>query len=125
MEHLYQVVAKLYAVTDVEELERLALKAVMDVVDAEAGSLVMLDKDGKLAFVQAFGPAGDVLKNLTFSPEEGVAGAVFRSGVPLIENDTGQSKVHLRSVDEATSYRTRTLLTVPLRVQRLSECCSY
>jgi signal transduction histidine kinase len=116
MEHLYRVVAKLYAVTEVDELERLALKAAMDVVDAEAGSLVMLDKNEKLAFVQAFGPAGDVLKSLTFSPEEGVAGAVFRSGVPVIENDTERSTLHLRSVDQATSYHTRSLLTVPLRV---------
>jgi signal transduction histidine kinase len=117
MDHLYQVVAQLYAVTDIDELERIALRAAMNAVDAEAGSLVLVDKVGRLGFRQAFGPAGDILKTLTISPEEGVAGLVFRTGNPAIENNVGVSKVHSRAVDKISGYATRNILTVPLRVQ--------
>ncbi len=117
MERLYHFVARLYAVTDVEELEKLALHAAMDAVDAEAGSLILADSLGRLCFAQAFGPASESIKSLTFSPQEGVAGSVFKSGIPKIENDATTSNIHLHKVDDITGFATVNLLTVPLRVR--------
>jgi signal transduction histidine kinase len=117
MEHLYQVVARLYSVTDVDDLARIALDAAMDAVGAEAGSLLLGDSVGRLRFAHVAGPAVDSLRSLTIAPEDGVAGSVFRSGVPRIDNNAETSVDHLHSVDQVTGFHTHSLLTVPLRVR--------
>jgi phosphoserine phosphatase RsbU/P len=114
MEHLYEVVARLYSVTDGDEIERIALDAAKDVVGAEAGSLLLVDPEGRLRFRCVSGPAGDLLKTLTIAPEDGIAGSVYRSGMPRIDNDAIASVTRLRSIDDFTGFTTRTLLTVPL-----------
>jgi signal transduction histidine kinase len=47
-----------------------------------------------------------------------VAGEVYRTGKPLIVNDTSQSPFFFAGVDEKAGYRTRSMLDVPLATQR-------
>jgi ribonuclease PH len=45
LEATQQISAALYSVTDTEALQRLALETAMEVVDADAGSLMLYEED--------------------------------------------------------------------------------
>jgi signal transduction histidine kinase len=57
---------------------------------------------------------GQRMKEIRFPVDKGVAGEVYRTGKPLIVNDTSQSSFYFAQVDEKAAYQTRSMLDVPL-----------
>ena len=50
-----------------------------------------------------------------FQWDKGFAGTVFQSGKPIVTPDAHKDPRHLESVDKLTGYRTRDLITLPLK----------
>lgn len=117
LEATQRISAALYSVTDLDALQRLALQAAMEVVDADAGSLMLHDPElDALVFRYVVGPVADKLTGtrLDLGKGLGIAGQVFRSGQSRITMDVDRDTDHIGTVDAQTGYRTRSLMTVPL-----------
>jgi HD-GYP domain-containing protein (c-di-GMP phosphodiesterase class II) len=84
-------------------------------LNAAASSLLTLDSDDQeLVFQFADGPVGNQLKRLHIDKKSGIAGWVIKNGKPLIVNDTERNKNFCRQIDEATGFKTKSIIGVPL-----------
>ncbi len=117
LEAVQRVAAALYSVTDTDALLHQALQTSLDVVNADAGSILLYNSEKHaLVFRHAIGPVAETLigTSLDLSLGKGIAGMVFHSGKGLITLDVGADANHVGTVDALTGYETRSLMTVPL-----------
>jgi signal transduction histidine kinase len=99
------------------------LEAAIQAADADGGSILLHDAATKqLWFSVVLGgeaqgshlSAGFGLYGVAIRDDEGIAGQVFQSQQPHIENNTSENPQHARRIDEQFEYQTRNLITVPL-----------
>jgi signal transduction histidine kinase len=87
-----------------------------ETLDTEAGSVMLLDETKtKLYWEVAGGGGSGALESRTLPVGEGIAGTVARTGEPIIVSDAERDRRVARWVDEVTSFRTRSILCVPIR----------
>jgi len=121
LEAVQRVAAALYSVTDTDTLLRQALETSLDVVNADAGSILLYNADKHaLVFRHAIGPVAETLigTSLDLSLGRGIAGLVFRTGQGRITLDVDADEDHVGTVDALTGYRTESLMTVPLHTRQ-------
>jgi Nif-specific regulatory protein len=101
-----------------EEVLRLTLECATRVMDAEAGSVILLDKrSDDLVIKVATGPKGHEAQEERFRKGEGIAGWVAETGEPRIVHDVRQNDHFFREIDRKTGFTTKSILAVPLRVK--------
>jgi signal transduction histidine kinase len=115
LEAATKVTRALFEHLTLDELVVKALHIAVDVVNAECGSILLADPDSeRLIFHHSIGisavPAGTAI-----AWNEGLAGTVFHSGEPTVTADAQQDARHLETIDRLTGYRTRDLITLPLK----------
>lgn len=118
LEAVQRVSDALYSQTDLDALQRMALETAMDVVGADAGSLLVRDReDDSLVFRHVVGPVAALLigTRIDLSLGVGIAAQVFQSGQARISHDVSHERDHSGAVDARTGYHTRSMMTVPLR----------
>lgn len=94
------------------------LESAMRLVDSEASSLLLLDKEQKvLRFEIALGPKGVEAKKHLVKIDEGIAGWVVTNNRSLIINDVEHDVRFNPEVQKTTGYRTKTMLAVPMHVK--------
>jgi PAS domain S-box-containing protein len=93
-------------------------REVRQLLHVEGAMVILLDEAKKEFFFReaVFDnlDTGQRMKEVRFPIGRGVAGEVYRTGRPLIVNDTSQSPFFNTRVDEEAGYRTRSMLDVPL-----------
>ncbi|MGH7209490.1 MAG: sensor histidine kinase [Nitrospiraceae bacterium] len=101
---------------DIDKLVERALRTALEVVGAEAGSVLLADRDAKqLVFRHVIGLKADQLRGTVMPSDLGIAGVVFKSGKPLVISDVKQDGRHFPYIDELTGYRTRDIIVAPLK----------
>lgn len=118
LRRLIEVTGRLLSTIDFDQLLEIILESAKSLTKSGASSLLLLDeKVGKLRFAVATGEAKASLGSL-YVPlgEESIAGYVALHGKPLVVNDVGKDGRWYSGVDEATSFKTRSILGVPLRL---------
>jgi len=121
LEAVQRVSAALYSVTDTDTLLRQALDVALEVVEADAGSILLYDPDrNALVFRHAVGPVAASLigTSLDLSLARGIAGDVFRTGQGRLTPDVERDVDHIGTVDARTGYHTHSLMTVPLNARQ-------
>jgi signal transduction histidine kinase len=104
------------AQTDLGGLIDLVTRQTCSLLEAERGSLYVLDREaGDLHTTMAMGLPG---KAIRLKLHQGVAGLVAAAGESIVVDDAYADPRFYRDVDEATGYRTRTILCVPIKSQR-------
>jgi signal transduction histidine kinase len=99
----------------VDDLVENALRTALDVVGADAGSVLLSDEESKqLIFRHSIGKR-PVPHGTAIPWDKGIAGAVFISGDPLFVPDVKHDPRHLPDIDKLTGYTTCEMLTVPLK----------
>ena len=98
---------------EVDEVLDLVLEQGMQAVDAEAGTLWLVEGE-HLSPRAARGPRAEAVRQAYLNSGEGLVGQtiVLRSG--LLVDDVRRYPLWASHVDGATGYRTRTLMCVPL-----------
>ncbi len=88
------------------------------VMNADASSLMLIDeKTNELVYQVALGTVGEKLKQeFRLKLGQGIAGTVAQEGRPLLLEDAYTHPKFHRAHDDATGYRTRSMITVPLKV---------
>jgi HD-GYP domain-containing protein (c-di-GMP phosphodiesterase class II) len=100
------------------DMLRQAITAAVNLVHAEAGSLLLKDESsGELFFRMAVGEKGELLKEVRLKLGQGVAGLVAQSGKPLLVNDAQHDPRVAHDVDLRTGFVTKNLIAVPVPVQ--------
>ena len=95
-------------------------------VPSAAGSILFDDPSRKqadrsrnhLTFIAAFGETADGLVGQTIPASAGIAGQVYVSGRAYRTSDARQDPYFYHQVDEQTSYRTRSLIAIPIRIEQ-------
>ena len=121
LEAVQRVSTALYSVTDTDTLLRQALGTALDVVGADAGSILLYNADRNvLVFRSVIGPVSDTLTGTTIDLAlgKGIAGEVFRTGLSRITPNVDTDVDHVGTIDARTGYHTRSLMTVPLNARR-------
>ncbi len=98
-------------------LERV-MELAKDVMQAEASSLMLLDPEtDELVFSVAQGEAGSDLKARRLPKGVGIAGWVAEYGEPLLIEDAYADDRFNPAFDKKTGFRTRSILTAPLKAK--------
>lgn len=88
-------------------------------VGAETVAVILHDPSrNELFFRMTEGNPQDSAKRLAeirFPTEQGIAGSVFRSGKPEVVLDVSGDPRHFKGVDKKTSFKTDSMVAVPLR----------
>jgi sigma-B regulation protein RsbU (phosphoserine phosphatase) len=88
------------------------------VMNADASSLMLIDeRTNELVYQVALGKVGEKLKQeFRLKLGQGIAGTVAQEGKPLLLADAYTHPKFHRAHDDATGYRTKSMITVPLKV---------
>lgn len=98
---------------DIQKLMTLVTRSAVDILEAEAGSLLLMTDDGKeLEFKVAIG-AGEEMIGKRFPAKRGLAGEVAARGKPILVNNAAQDPRWAGEMSDG-AFRTHTLLAVPL-----------
>lgn len=102
--------------SSLDELLMETLQVSLEVVNADAGTLYLYNPaNNTLVFRYVVGEKAAELTGMEIPADKGVAGEVFQTGQPKISEDVRREEHYLKEVDEKTGYRTRNMVTVPLR----------
>ena len=98
-----------------DELVEKALSVALEVVNAEAGSVILANHQNKeLVFLHTIGrtapSAGEA-----FAWDKGIAGWVFQRGEAVVTEDVKQNPHHFPEIDKVTGYTTRDMIALPLK----------
>ena len=102
----------LFQHTEVDVLVVKALRIALDVIGAEAGSVLLADAQKKeLIFRHSIG-VKPVLYGTAIPWDQGIAGAVFQSGQPAVVGEVKKDARHFSGIDEGTGFETRNMMTI-------------
>jgi signal transduction histidine kinase len=111
-----QICLALFQHINLNLLVETALTTALEVVNAEAGSILLADaKAQTLVFHHVIGEKAELLRGRSIPWKAGIAGAVFTSGQPEIILDAKKDPRHFAQVDESTGYATRDMIAMPLK----------
>ena len=101
----------LFQHTTVDDLIAKALAIALEVIGAEAGSVLLADPATKqLVFHHSIG-ANPVPYGTAIPWDKGIAGAVFQSGKPAVSPEVKKDGRHYSVVDRQTGFETRNMIT--------------
>lgn len=99
---------------DLERLDR-ALRVTCRAVEAEAGSLLILDEDtGELVFATVHGKHADRLLWQRMEPGTGIAGWVMRHGRSVVVNNAYSDDRFATEIEASFGEKTHDLVAAPL-----------
>ncbi len=120
---LQSIAHMLPAIQDQDDGLRRTLEVAMEAVDATGGSILFHDPAKRqLCFRHVLGGTtsgsqgaiGFALMGVCIADNEGIAGQVFQSCRPQIDNNVPSSPQHKKDIDTEFGYDTRRLATVPI-----------
>ncbi|TAL09586.1 MAG: hypothetical protein EPO02_09740, partial [Nitrospirae bacterium] len=103
LEAARRICQALFQHINVDELVERALRTALDVVGAEAGSVLLADLESKqLVFRYVIGGKADLLHGTAIPWDKGIAGAVFQSGEAAVIGDVSRDDRHFSDMDAHT-----------------------
>ncbi len=118
LEKLQEISAVLNSSLDQKEIRKRAIDASMQLMDADAASLLLLDeKTGELYFEVALGEKGEEIREIRLKPGQGIAGHVAQTGEAVIVNDVQHDSRFARQVDNKSGFVTRNMICVPVKAR--------
>ncbi|MBN1368497.1 MAG: GAF domain-containing protein [Dehalococcoidales bacterium] len=104
--------------TGLQDILQIALYCSMDVVQAEAASVLILDeKKENFTFYQVEGPMKPVLAAAVFPANMGLAGSVLESQQAEVINDVSNDHRFYGNFDKESGFKTRNMIVIPLTAE--------
>lgn len=98
------------------EIRKKAITAINFILDAEAGSLLLLDEAAQeLYFEVALGEKGEGVREIRLKVGQGIAGHVAKTAEPEIINDCYSDSRFNPAADKKSGFRTRNMICVPVK----------
>ncbi|MCR4408127.1 MAG: GAF domain-containing protein, partial [Anaerolineae bacterium] len=112
---LNEVSRSITSTLDLPAVLRLIIAKAMEILEVEAGSLLLADEErDELVFQIALGPVETKLADARLPLGTGIAGTVAQTGEPLIVNDVRHDPRWYTDLDMITDFATRSIICVPL-----------
>lgn len=93
------------------------LNITAEVMDVEACSIILYDKErDDMAFYMSKGPGQEEITQIRLAKGEGIAGWVFLNKRSVISEDTAKDERFSRKVDDSVQYTSKNLMCVPVFV---------
>lgn len=103
------------SILDLSELLNIVLNKAEEVMEAEASSVFLIDKEKReLYFITARGEKGKEAKEIRVPMGKGIVGWVAEHGRPLLVPDVTKDPRWFKGVDKKTKFVTRSIIAVPL-----------
>ena len=110
-----EVAQSLTSELNLNPLLRKILASAVEVMNASAGSLLLLDHlTNELVFEVIDGGGGDELRGVRMPSDRGIAGWVVTHRKPLIVDDVNQDNRYYQSVAQSFNFKLTSLLAVPM-----------
>ena len=101
---------------DQREIRKRAMEAATSLLDAEVGSLLLVDQaTNELFFEVALGEKGQQLKQVRLRMGEGIAGWVAANDQAALVNDVANDPRYFKKAQHITQFVTRNMVCVPVR----------
>ncbi len=103
---------------DLDEVLRLAMQGINQIIEAEAGSLLLLDETtSQLVFQVSL--HGDAQQSAPFALQigQGIAGWVVKEGEPLLVSDVDEDPRYYKEASEGFGLQCHSILCVPLIIR--------
>lgn len=101
---------------DQREIRKRAMEAATSLLDAEVGSLLLVDeRTNELFFEVALGAQGEHLKQVRLRMGEGIAGWVAANDQAALVNDVANDPRYYKKAQHITQFVTRNMVCVPVR----------
>ena len=105
------------SVQDVDQTLELIIESATRVMNAKAGSLMLLDpKTNMLYFKVATGEKKDQLKEFRVKLGQGIAGSVAKTGKPLVIPDVNNDPRWFKEISESIKFDTTSIVCVPMKL---------
>jgi len=118
---LFRIAQALYEFRGLDERLQFIAKEVKELIDSSGSMVILVDhKTDQFFFREAAFEneiTGKKVKEIRFPLDKGVAGEVYRTGKPLIVNDTSESPHFFKQVDDQAEMLTRSMLDVPIFIE--------
>ncbi len=103
---------------DLTSVLNLIMSKVVELLDVEAGSLLMLDEAKEnLVFQVALGPVKEKIEHTRLPIGTGIAGSAAKEGRPYVVHNAPSDPRWYSSFDKDTEFSTHSILAVPLTVK--------
>lgn len=113
---LNEIGALFTSTLQLDDVLQRVMERIQAYMQAEAGSLLLKDPEADtLVFRIAVGEHKKAVEGHRLKVGEGIAGWVFREGVPAIVPDAQQDPRFWSEMDKVTGFTTRSMLCAPLR----------
>jgi diguanylate cyclase (GGDEF)-like protein len=113
---LIEMTSLINSTLDPSVLRKKAVEAVTRLLDAEAGSLLLIDqKTEDLFFEVAVGEKGGEVKSIRLKKGVGIAGWVAGHNKPVLINDVASDQRFFADIDEKTGFHTKNMACVPVK----------
>lgn len=114
-ELLLKVAEEFSSSLDLEKVIDRVLSRVKEVLECDASSILLYDREvDKLRFYAASGAGASVIKSLLLEKNVGFAGWVFTNSKPIISNGVESDERFYPGIDRITGIKTKTLICVPI-----------
>lgn len=100
------------------EIRRRAIEAATSLVNAETGSILIVDRETEEIFFEVvLGDTGDTLKKLRLAKGQGIAGWVAEQGESIIIHDVAVDPRFFSGADAQSTFTTKNMICVPLKIK--------
>lgn len=113
LEALIEASTKSQQTLDLDVLLTRLVSLISDALNAERASLFLYDSETHELFARV--AQGELVNEIRFSADLGIAGAAYRDGEYLVIDDAYQDPRFNQAVDEETGYVTKRILAIPVR----------
>ncbi len=120
LNRLVEISLVLNSTLALEPLLQQIMDAACDLVDSEAASILLMDKDTRQLFFAADNSTENSQSKLIGRPvplEGSIAGLILKQKKPVAIDDVKQHPDHYNQVDQQIGFQTRSLLGVPMRIK--------
>jgi sigma-B regulation protein RsbU (phosphoserine phosphatase) len=118
LELLAKMSGHLAVTLNIEDTIEKALELITKYVNAEAGSLFLLDDDGlRLTCKASVGPVD--IRGITLKASEGIVGQCVMDNTSRMVRDVSNDPNFAASVDASTGFHTRSILCSPMNAQNI------
>ncbi|HTN42348.1 MAG TPA: HD domain-containing phosphohydrolase [Nitrospiria bacterium] len=115
---LKEISQLLNSTLDEKEVKRRAMEAATRLMEAEVGSLLLIDEATReLYFEVELGKRGERVKEVRLKVGEGIAGWVAKTGEPVIVADVRKDPRFSWKVEEKSLFKTRNMICVPIKIK--------
>lgn len=115
---LYDMTRQLSSTLDQEVLLKTVLRNAVEILDCEAGSLLLADRQSKeLVFRVGLGRGLEGLANQRMPEDSGIAGRAFRKRETVVVNGMQSATVWSEILDQGVKIPVRSLMAAPMQVK--------